>query len=79
MKKELQVKPNIGLNATARKKVTAALQTVLANEVALAQATRAAHWNVVGPNFAALHAMFGSQYASMNETVDTGSRNASAR
>jgi starvation-inducible DNA-binding protein len=64
------MKLNIGLKDPARRKVAATLQTLLANEVALTQATRGAHWNVVGPNFGPLHTLFGAQYDALNLQVD---------
>jgi starvation-inducible DNA-binding protein len=64
------MKPNIGLKEAARRKVATALQAVLANEIALTQATRGAHWNVVGPQFGPLHGLFGDQYDALNDQVD---------
>ncbi len=64
------MKPNIGLSDAARKKVIAGLAALLANEIGLTQATRGAHWNVVGANFGPLHAMFGGQYDALNAQVD---------
>ena len=64
------MKPYIGISEVNRKKVIAALGELLANEIALTQATRGAHWNVVGPNFGPLHALFGEQYDALNDQVD---------
>jgi starvation-inducible DNA-binding protein len=64
------MKPNIGLSDKSRKAVSAALSDVLANEVALYIATRGAHWNVVGPNFGALHKFFEGQYEALDEILD---------
>jgi starvation-inducible DNA-binding protein len=64
------MKLNIGIKDAARKKVVTVLQALLANEVALTQATRGAHWNVVGPNFGPLHTLFGDQYDALNDQVD---------
>lgn len=66
----IKMKLNIGLKDSERKKVVSALNGVLANEIALTQATRGAHWNVVGPSFGQLHALFGEQYDALNATVD---------
>jgi starvation-inducible DNA-binding protein len=64
------MKPDIGLPDKSRKAVSAALADVLANEVALYVATRGAHWNVVGPNFGALHKFFEAQYEALDEILD---------
>jgi starvation-inducible DNA-binding protein len=64
------MKPNIGLSDKSRKAVSAVLADLLANEVALYIATRGAHWNVVGPNFGALHTFFESQYEALDEILD---------
>jgi starvation-inducible DNA-binding protein len=64
------MKPNIGISDRNRKSVIDALAGLLANEIALTQATRGAHWNVVGPLFGPLHALFGAQYDALNEQVD---------
>jgi starvation-inducible DNA-binding protein len=64
------MEPKIGLNAKARKAVVAELSALLANEAALAAATRGAHWNVVGVHFGPLHALFGQQYEALNDTID---------
>lgn len=50
--------------------VNETLNTVLANTIILAQATRAAHWNVVGSQFYALHELFGEQYEKLNNGAD---------
>lgn len=64
------MKPNIGITDKNRKAVSAMLAGVLADEVALYVATRGAHWNVVGPNFGALHGFFESQYEALDEMLD---------
>ena len=64
------MKPNIGISDKNRKAVSAMLADLLADEVALYVATRGAHWNVVGPNFGALHGFFESQYEALDDILD---------
>ena len=68
--KESVMKPNIGISDKDRKAVSALLADLLADEVALYVATRGAHWNVVGPNFGALHSFFESQYEALDDILD---------
>jgi len=56
---------NIGLERNARMEVAAGLSTLLADTFAIYLKTHGYHWNVVGPNFAGLHALLEQQY---NET-----------
>lgn len=60
----------IDLNPTSRQAIVGYLNALLADEVVLATKTRNYHWNVVGPNFSALHQFFGAQYTELNENVD---------
>lgn len=46
------------------------LTTILADTYALAVKTHAAHWNVTGAQFFALHAAFGEQYEALFEAAD---------
>ena len=64
------MKPNIGISDKNRKTVSVVLANLLADEVALYVATRGAHWNVVGPNFGALHGFFESQYEALDDILD---------
>ncbi len=64
------MKPNIGISDKNRKIVCALLADLLADEVALYIATRGAHWNVVGPNFGALHGFFERQYEALDDILD---------
>ncbi len=50
--------------------VTAGLARMLAGTSALALKTQNFHWNVEGPHFAALHALFEEQYDALAEAVD---------
>jgi starvation-inducible DNA-binding protein len=51
--------------------VAAALSRVLADSYTLYMKTHGHHWNVTGPNFPALHAMFEDQYTELAGAVDT--------
>jgi starvation-inducible DNA-binding protein len=46
------------------------LEKVLGAEFALLTKTRGYHWNVEGPNFSQLHALFQSQYEQLDGFVD---------
>lgn len=60
----------IGLKETARAKVLALLDLVLADEYVLYTKTRNFHWNVVGPRFNDMHKFFEAQYDILNGHVD---------
>ena len=64
------VNSGIGLTDEARRKVADMLNHLLADEFVLYAKTRGFHWNVVGPHFGPLHALFESQYEALDETVD---------
>jgi starvation-inducible DNA-binding protein len=49
---------------------TSALQVVLADVYLLALKTHGFHWNVEGPTFPQLHALFGTQYEALFEAAD---------
>lgn len=61
---------NIGLDDNARKAVAQALTGVLADTYALYLKTHAYHWNVTGPDFPQLHALFEEQYRDMWGALD---------
>mgnify|MGYP001221119429 CR=1 FL=1 len=61
---------DIGLAANARRSVAEALNGVLADSYVLYQKTHAYHWNVTGPQFPVLHAMFEEQYREMWAALD---------
>ncbi|OFX01119.1 MAG: DNA starvation/stationary phase protection protein [Alphaproteobacteria bacterium RIFCSPHIGHO2_12_FULL_63_12] len=63
-------KLNTGLDANARAAVAGALNGVLADTYVLYQKTHAYHWNVTGPQFPVLHAMFEEQYREMWAALD---------
>jgi starvation-inducible DNA-binding protein len=60
----------IGINATDRKAVAEGLATLLADTYTLYLKTQSFHWNVTGPQFRALHAMFEEQYTELAAAVD---------
>ncbi|MCA9602208.1 MAG: DNA starvation/stationary phase protection protein, partial [Myxococcales bacterium] len=61
---------HIGLTDKQRKGSVEALNTALGNAMLLVVKTKKAHWDVVGPQFRALHTMLDEQYAKVNEFVD---------
>lgn len=64
------MKPNLGLSTKSRETVLALLGRLLADEHVLYLKTRNFHWNVTGPYFGPLHALFESQYTALAETID---------
>jgi len=61
---------NIGLESKARAGVVSLLQPLLSDLVVLSAKNRAAHWGIHGLHFASLHALFGSQYESIESEID---------
>ena len=61
---------NTGLSPQAREEVAAGLSKLLADTYALYLKTHGYHWNVRGPNFASLHALFMQQYTEMWTAID---------
>lgn len=61
---------NTGLHSNARTAVAEALNGLLADTYILYQKTHAYHWNVTGPQFPVLHAMFEEQYREMWAALD---------
>jgi starvation-inducible DNA-binding protein len=59
-----------GLSENARASVAQALADVLADTFALYFKTHAYHWNVTGPHFPQLHALFQEQYTEMWNALD---------
>ena len=64
------MKSNIGLSVKARETVVEALAVLLADEHVLYVKTRNFHWNVTGPHFGPLHALFEKQYDALAESID---------
>ena len=62
--------PSIGIPEAARQEVAAGLSRVLADSYTLYLKTHSYHWNVVGPMFHSLHAMFMEQYTELSLAVD---------
>ncbi|MEM6413241.1 MAG: DNA starvation/stationary phase protection protein [Pseudomonadota bacterium] len=61
---------NIGLSDNARTSVAEALSGVLADTFSLYTKTHGFHWNVTGPQFQTLHALFQEQYNELWSAVD---------
>lgn len=61
---------HIGLQDKTRSEVCQILNTVLADEFVLSTRTKNYHWNVTGPHFQELHALFGDQYRRLDDLVD---------
>ncbi|KAA5607444.1 DNA starvation/stationary phase protection protein [Roseospira marina] len=59
-----------GLEDNARANVAEGLATVLAGTYALALKTQNFHWNVTGPRFRGLHALFEEQYTDLQGASD---------
>lgn len=62
--------PSIGIPEQARLEVANGLSRVLADSYTLYLKTHNYHWNVVGPMFHSLHAMFMEQYTELSLAVD---------
>jgi len=61
---------NIGLEDSNRREVTRVLNNLLSDEYLLSTKTKNYHWNVTGPHFHDLHALFGNQYAKLDVLID---------
>lgn len=61
---------NIGIDETKRKEVAGGLARLLADTYTLYLTTHNFHWNVTGPMFNSLHAMFMAQYTELWSAVD---------
>jgi len=64
------MKTQIGIRPEDLVKVADALNKLLSDEHVLYIKTRNAHWNVAGPDFAAQHNFFESQYNELEEIID---------
>ena len=58
------------MGANSNMAVVEGLSRVLADSYTLYIKTHGHHWNVEGPNFPALHAMFEEQYTELADAVD---------
>ena len=61
---------NIGIGETDRAAIAAGLSKLLADTYTLYLTTHNFHWNVTGPMFNTLHAMFMTQYTELWAAVD---------
>jgi starvation-inducible DNA-binding protein len=61
---------DIGIGADDRKNIAVGLSRVLADTYTLYLKTHNYHWNVTGPQFNDLHAMFMTQYTELWNSVD---------
>jgi starvation-inducible DNA-binding protein len=61
---------DIGISAADRKKISQALSTYQSDAFTLYLKTHNFHWNVTGPMFNALHAMFEVQYTEQWNALD---------
>jgi starvation-inducible DNA-binding protein len=61
---------NIGIKKADRKAIADGLAKVLADTYMLYQKTHAYHWNVTGPMFSSLHALFMTQYTELHDAAD---------
>src|SRR5882757_7443316 len=62
---------NIGISDDDRKKLADGLSRLLADTYTLYLKTHYFHWNVTGPHFNSLHAMFETQYTELALAVDS--------
>ncbi len=62
---------NIGLTEEQRKGVINLLNRDLADSYLLLVKTKKYHWDVVGPQFLTLHEMWGEQYETLTENIDS--------
>lgn len=62
---------NIGINAEDRTAIADGLSRLLADTYTLYLTTHNFHWNVTGPMFNTLHAMFMQQYTELWNAVDS--------
>lgn len=61
---------NIGIDEEARQEIASGLSRLLADTYSLYLKTHYFHWNVTGPMFTSLHAMFELQYTELALAVD---------
>ena len=69
-KKTTSLTPNIGISDKDRAAIAAGLAKLLADTYTLYLTTHNFHWNVTGPMFNTLHAMFMVQYTELWNAVD---------
>lgn len=59
------------LSTAQRERMATGVKQLLADTYALYLKAQGFHWNVVGPNFIALHELFEQQYTELQEAIDT--------
>lgn len=64
------MKIDIGISSEARTEIAKGLEKVLADTYTLYLMTHNFHWNVTGPQFQTLHALFQTQYNELWLAVD---------
>ena len=69
-KKPLNARIDIGIGEKDRAAIAAGLSRLLADTYTLYLTTHNFHWNVTGPMFNTLHAMFMAQYTELWNSVD---------
>src|SRR3546814_21151896 len=67
---QTEVSIDIGISENDRKSLAEGLARVLADTYTLYLTTHNFHWNVTGPMFNTLHAMFMTQYTELWTSVD---------
>jgi starvation-inducible DNA-binding protein len=70
MSKTTPLAINIGIDESDRAAIVGGLSRLLADTYTLYLTTHNFHWNVTGPMFNALHAMFMTQYTELWAAVD---------
>jgi starvation-inducible DNA-binding protein len=70
MSKTTPLAINIGINESDRAAIVGGLSRLLADTYTLYLTTHNFHWNVTGPMFNTLHAMFMAQYTELWAAVD---------
>jgi starvation-inducible DNA-binding protein len=68
--RETFMKIEIGLSTEQRQELAKGLSILLADSYTLYIKTQNFHWNVVGPHFNSLHAMFERHYLELANAVD---------
>lgn len=66
----MATKIDIGISDKDRKRIADGLSRLLADSFALYLKTHNFHWNVTGPQFNSLHAMFMTQYTELWNALD---------
>jgi starvation-inducible DNA-binding protein len=61
---------NIGIDSKDRENIASGLARILADSYTLYLKTHNYHWNVEGPQFNTLHALFETQYTELAAAVD---------